>query len=283
MLKKVRSFFDSHGYREVDTPMLSRGVIVDAHIDLFEVDDGRFLLSSPEYGMKRLLAEGAGDIYQLSHVFRKGEEGAFHLPEFTMLEWYRCNIDFDGFTQEVFAVAELFLGPQKREIITYRKALLRYSGCDYTVATVEELIEASPQIALSPDDALSQLWGCVVEPELGREGLTLVTDFPADQAALAKTRIAYGIEVAERFELYYQGVELGNGYHELSDACEIKRRFEAANQQREIPLPLCDKFLEAMGRGLPDCYGIALGFDRLLALKLGASNLKEVSYFLDAN
>lgn len=261
-LKEVRIFFEALDVLEVDTPLLSKYAPIDTHIDLFSVDlsetEKGYLHSSPEYGMKKLLAEGSGDIYQFGHVFRKDEMGRLHRPEFTMIEWYRVGATFESFLDENLALLQLFLGEQAHEILTYREAMERYGHY--------------------PDsDDSNIIWGCAVEPQLGQGKISVVIDYPADQAALAQTKWVDGIEVAERFEFYFNGIELGNGYHELTDPAEQKRRLLKSNEERTLlgkdPLPFDPELIEALEKGLPDCYGIALGFDRLLMLKLNLNSL----------
>ncbi|MCB1081843.1 MAG: elongation factor P lysine(34) lysyltransferase [Chlamydiia bacterium] len=261
-LKKVRTFFEERAVLEVDTPLLSKYAPIDVHIDLFEVhfseNEKGYLHSSPEYGMKKLLANDSGDIYQLSHVFRKDEIGRLHRPEFTMIEWYRTETTFEAFIEENLALLSLFLGPLPYEIVPYKEAFARY-GNKY------------------PSDDPNITWGCAVEPHLGNEKITIITDYPKEQAALAQTKWVDGVEVAERFEFYYQGIELGNGYHELTDPVEQKNRLLQANQERialgKPPLPYDEELIAALEKGLPDCYGIALGFDRLFMLQQKHSSL----------
>ncbi|MGE0198860.1 MAG: EF-P lysine aminoacylase EpmA [Simkaniaceae bacterium] len=273
-LNKVRAFFDKKGCIEVDTPLLSPYAPIDVHIDLFEVKDGGFLHSSPEYAMKCLLAEGAGDIYQLGHVFRKDEKGRLHNPEFTMIEWYRIEVNFEEFLEESLALCSLFLGPQNHEILTYDEALKKYLGIDAkaSLKTLSTLAEREG----TREELLNMLWGCHVEPHLGQGLYSVITAYPEEQAALSQIKNGY----AERFEIYFMGMELGNGYHELTHPIEQKERLDRANEGRAAlgkePLPLDPHFLQALEMGLPDCYGIAVGFDRLLMLHLKASSLQEI-------
>ena len=273
-LKKVRAFFDSRGLMEVDTPLLSPYAPIDTHIDLFEVKEGLYLHSSPEYGMKRLLAEGSGDIYQLGHVYRKDETGRLHNPEFTMIEWYRVETTFHAFLQETLELCSLFIKNKDYEVITYTEAFQKHLGIDLN-APLERLSKLAEKEG-TREELLNILWGLSIEPQLGQEKWTVVTAYPKDQAALAQIKNGY----AERFEIYFNGIELGNGYHELTDPIEQKRRLEKANQERialgKEPLPLDPNFLRALEKGLPDCYGIAIGFDRLLMLHLGASSINKI-------
>lgn len=280
-LQEVRAFFEKRGVMEVDTPLLSTYAPIDTHIDLFEVHfsekEKGYLHSSPEYGMKKLLAEGSGDIYQLGHVFRKDEVGRLHRPEFTMIEWYRTNGSQTSFLEENLALLSLFLGDQPYEILTYREAFENHLGIGWD-APREKLLEKANDLKIhDPSDLINILWGCFIEPKLGTEKITIITNYPKDQAALAQIKTIDGEEVAERFEFYFNGIELGNGYHELTDPVEQKNRLIKANEERvalgKPSLPLDPELIKALQKGLPDCYGIALGFDRLLMLKLGLNQL----------
>lgn len=277
-LKMVRTFFEERHVVEVDTPLLSKYSPIDTHIDLFKVDGG-YLHSSPEYGMKKLLASGSGDIYQLGHVFRKDEIGPLHAPEFTMIEWYRVETTFDTFLEENLSLVRLFVGEKASEVLSYNEAFQASVGLPYN-APSSALIERGKTLGFEfhdETDLINLLWGCVVEPRLGNGKITVITDFPKEQAALAQIKNG----VAERFEFYFDGIELGNGYHELTDPVEQKERLERSNKERvslgKEPLPLDPEFIHALERGLPDCYGIALGFDRLLMLKEGHSKI-NLSY-----
>ena len=293
MLKKARSFFDQKNILEVDCPILTQGASVDLHIELFSLTDQngqkRFLHSSPEYGMKRLLAEGIGDIFQLSHVFRREEEGAKHQPEFTLAEWYRLGYTLESMMEETVEFIRLFLGPLPYQIISYREAFLRYSGIDYVKASEQELfnyiqknnLACYPSIKEEGKDALLNLiLGSVIEPLLGKESLDVICDYPASQAALAKKKWQLDEEVAQRFEVYFQGVELANGYYELLDSQEQRNRFDQTNILRrhfhKEALTIDEKFLAALEKGIPDCCGVAVGFDRLLMLRLKTTLLSEV-------
>jgi len=293
MLKQARSFFDSLQVLEVDCPIITIGAPVDAHIDLISVNyqnhEKRYMHSSPEYGMKRLIAEGMGDIYQLSHVFRDGEYGTKHNPEFTMAEWYRLGFTLQQLIQETVEFIQLFLGQIPSRLLSYRQALMHYAGIDYTQMDVDGLfyyiqthsIPFYPSIKEEGKDALLNLiLGTVVEPQLGQDELFILAYYPASQAALAKKRWHDNEEVAERFEIYYQGIELANGYHELTNSQEQRQRFLEANVLRQAlgkhSLPLDEFFLNALQKGLPDCCGVAVGFDRLMMLRHQATSLAQV-------
>lgn len=292
MLAASRTFFAERNVVEVDTPILCRTGVIDTHIDLIPATyDGahrRYLHSSPEFGMKQLLAAGSGDIYQLSHVFRDGEQGDRHSPEFMMAEWYRINMPFEELITETCSYCRLFVGEIPSETVTYRDAFITHAKVDPFTASVEDLrasltshgIDLINSDCDSSDELLNILLGAVVEPQLGKSGLTAIIDYPSSQAALAKTRHVDGFAVAERFELYYKGVELANGYHELTDAREQRKRFEEANEERvtfgKAPLPLDEAFIDAIGR-CPDSCGVAVGFDRLMMLRHDAQRLAEVT------
>lgn len=294
LLKRVRSFFSLKNILEVDTPLLSHSAPIDEHIDVMTVDlhgSKGYLHTSPEYAMKRLLALGIGDIFQLGHVFRLGEFGARHNPEFTMIEWYRMGMPFLPFIEETLELMRLFLGPLPSSQITYREALKTYAGIDYVYATYDDLlncvtqhgIELSSEESWDAESLLHLLMGSVVEPHLGKYELLVLMDYPASQAALAKTEQKEDELVAKRFEIYHQGVELANGYLELTDCQEQKKRFLESNQKRnkagKETLPIDENFLQALSKGLPECCGVAVGFDRLLMLKHQTKTLGEILPF----
>lgn len=273
--------------------MLGLAAPIDCHIDVMRVDIGNgkwgYLHTSPEYGMKRLLAAGSGDCFQLGHVFRQGEYGKRHNPEFTMLEWYRVGMPYQIFIEETLDLIRLELGPLPASFLTYREALQKFTGIDYITATPEDLVACAlshgqhlskDAIHWDRDTLLAVLLGCVVEPHLGIDELLVLHDYPASQAALARTRQTSDGIVAERFEIYYQGVELANGYHELTDAVEQRNRLEKEEQERlrrgKPPLVIDEQFLAALEAGLPPCCGVAVGFDRLLMLRLNKSALTDV-------
>ncbi len=293
MLRAARSFFDARGVLEVDCPILSAQASVDAHIDLipalYQGKDKHYMHSSPEFGMKRLLAEGIGDIYQLSHVFRDGELSAKHNPEFMMAEWYRLDFSLEQMIEETILFIRLFLGDLPYKVVSYREVFQQTTGIDYLTAGESDLfayiqtkgIPFYPGVLEEGKDALLNLiLGLEVEPNLGNEELCVLAYYPASQAALARKRWHGSEQVAERFEVYYQGVELANGYHELTNPHEQRLRFEEANQHRsnlgKEKLPLDENFLEALKKGLPDCSGVAVGFDRLMMLRQGEEQIAHV-------
>lgn len=296
MLREAREFFFKRNVIEVDCPMITKFASVDTHIDLMSVlyleNETRYLLSSPEYGMKRLLSANIGDIYQLAHVFRDEGSGPKHNPEFMMAEWYRMDFSFDEMIAETNDFIKLFLGNILSQKISYREAFQKYAGIDYLNLNVPELlvflknnnIEAYPGIENEGKDALLNIiLGTVIEKELGKNEILTLTHYPSTQAALAKTVIVGDELVAERFEVYYQGVELANGYHELTHENEQRKRLEEANLSRishhKKPLPIDEYFLESLKKGLPNCCGVAVGFDRLMMLRQKAKNIENVISF----
>ena len=299
ILAGVRAFFAERGVLEVETPILSRAAVSDPQLDSFAtrfVGPGHatglplYLHTSPEYAMKRLLAAGSGPIYQICRVFRQGEAGRRHNPEFTMLEWYRPDWDHARLMDEVEALVAPILGlsgPARR--LDYRDAFLMYADIDPLEADIlalrtcaERLGCGGIELGESRDHWLDLILSHHIEPQLGRDGLCFLQHYPASQAALARLS-PHEPRVAERFELYYQGIELANGFHELSDAAEQRHRFEADLRQRQAmgmdSPPLDENLLAALADGLPDCAGVALGLDRLVMLALGAKSIDEVLAF----
>lgn len=291
LFAKARDFFRERGVVEVDVPALSPMASIDAHIDLIPATFDRqkpcYLFSSPEYGMKRLLSLGSGDIYQLSHVYRDGELGALHHPEFMMAEWYRVGFSFKEMIEETLDFVRLFLGDLPASIKTYRELILEHTGIDPLNTSKEALksymdskgILSYAGIELEGlDGYLAQILA-TIEPKLGYEGLFVLSHYPASQAALAKV-LPDG--TAERFEIYYQGIELANGYHELTNREEQEARLHEQNRLRvsfgKETLPIDTSFLAALSNGLPDCSGVAVGVDRLIALHLKTRSLDNVIY-----
>lgn len=295
MLAASRYFFSQRQVLEVDCPLLTAGASIDAHIDLIPAQNNaeiRYLHSSPEYGMKRLLTENIGDIYQLSHVFRAGEESHKHNPEFMMAEWYRLGITFEAMIHETCDYIRLFLGELHTNIVSYRDTILRHTGIDYVHATDQELLQCLtdhnityyPSLAdEGKDSILNIILGSIIEPLLGKNELYVLAYYPSTQAALAQTQQHEDETVAERFEVYYQGVELANGYHELANANEQRQRLIDSNTQRQAlnknTLPIDEHFLIALTQGLPDCCGVAVGFDRLMMLRHHSHHIKDVTPF----
>ncbi len=299
ILQRIRAFFAEREVLEVETPTLSVAALTDPAIDSFSTlyigpghADGLnlYLHTSPEFPMKRLLAAGSGPIFQIGKVFRQGEAGRRHNPEFTLLEWYRPGFDHHQLMDEVEALVALLLGLQgPAQRLSYREAFLRFAQIDPLAASIDELRQAADRLGCGDFDAGEErdLWldlilSHSVEPHLGSDGLCFLTDYPASQAALARLK-PDNPQVAERFELYFQGVELANGFHELGDSAEQRRRFETelaerAGQGRERP-PMDERLLAALESGFPDCAGVALGIDRLVMLVVGAESLDQVIAF----
>ncbi|MDI3259996.1 MAG: EF-P lysine aminoacylase EpmA [Sinobacteraceae bacterium] len=303
LYEALRGYFAGQGVLEVETPILSVAATVDPSIDSFRVSAagsekhvphaGLWLQTSPEFAMKRLLAAGSGPIWQLARVFRAGEQGRHHNPEFTLLEWYRPGWDHHRLMSEVEsllrAVGVAAPGPWPR--LSYREAFLRHAGIDPFEADLAALRAAcagqaayaeSPTSPASRDFYLDLLMAHAVGPRLGVAQPEFVFDFPASQAALARIRPGPP-PVAERFELFWKGMELANGFHELSDAAEQRARFLAQQetrraQGREVP-PYDERLIEALDAGLPDCAGVALGVDRLLMLLLDLPELADTLAF----
>ena len=292
-LKAVRTFFDQRQVMEVDCPLLGQRPSIDLHIDLFPVapktGNTKWLYSSPEYSMKCLLALGLKDIYQLSHVFRSGEKGNQHNPEFTLIEWYRCTCPFNTFLEEVLSLIHLFLGPLPYTIHSYFEIFEKITGLSYHACSNSALADLAQRKGIdlntqfSQEEQIDLIWSYLIQPTLGQHGLSVIIDYPVEQACLAQTTIKHGQRIAERFEVFYKGTELGNGYHELQDPVELKKRLEQANQQRikynKTPFPIDPFFIESHVKGLPDCYGIAVGFDRLMMLRHKVDSIDAVLPF----
>jgi len=292
----VRAHFAATGALEVETPVMAAAAVTDAHLGSLEVrrSDGSragFLQTSPEYAMKRLLCAGAPDIYQVARVFREGERGRNHNPEFTMVEWYRLGMDHHALMGDVETLLRAMLEPLRPVgptfATTYAEAFAAALGCDPLAASAEELADRLTRGAIDVPGSLRQdrdglldlaMAECVAAgfPD-GR--ITFVHDFPASQAALARIRGP----VASRFEAFWGPLELANGFHELGDAAEQARRFEAdAVRRARLGLPQRDadrRFLAALGAGLPPCAGVALGFDRVAMIAAGAQRIDEVIAF----
>ncbi|HUE73181.1 MAG TPA: EF-P lysine aminoacylase EpmA [Pirellulaceae bacterium] len=300
LLARIREFFDERGFFEVETPILSHDVVVDRHLDPLSVtlfDDPRqpevgqklWLQTSPEFGMKRLIAAGMQAIYQITRAFRGGEIGDLHNPEFTMVEWYRVGDDYEAGMGLLAELATVILGRGTPVRLTYREAFLRYANIDPFDSPHERLAEEvgvvtaqEPDYDAPRDALLDVLLVKRVEPQLGAIEPVILYDYPASQSALARVRPGDS-PVAERFELYVDGIELANGYHELLDADVLRLRSQLNNKWREAAgkptLAEESRLLSAMENGLPPCSGTALGFDRLVMVATGARSLREVMAF----
>lgn len=288
---RIRQFFADKGVLEVDTPMLSMAMNPDHQIESVVVqgeDQPRYLHTSPEFPMKRLLAAGSGPIWQLCRVFRRGEAGRRHNPEFTMLEWYQPGYDEAELMQEVTALLRLMRADLPQQTLTYREAFLRYAGFDPLRLSIAELAKLTRERFHWRDDErdpMLDLWlAAVVEPALPPDTLTFIHQWPASMAALAECALdADGHRIARRFEAFWQGMELANGYFELRDPAEQARRFEADQRYRALThktiAPVDANLQAAMVSGLPTCAGVALGVDRWLMALTGSERIDEVVAF----
>jgi lysyl-tRNA synthetase class 2 len=288
LLRLVREFFHARDVLEVETPVLARTTVTDPAIDSLEVAiNGRswFLQTSPEYHMKRLVAAGSPSIYRLGPVFRAEESGQQHNPEFTMIEWYRLGFSAEELMAEVAELVDLLVGADEYQRVAYdallvdRLGVTADAGAGALRAALARFMEVSAQV--DRRDLLDLAFATALESQPGR---CFISDYPADQAALAKTRIDEdGRTVAERFELVIDGLEIANGYEELTDAEVLAQRMDADRRLREAedraaPAP-DDRLLAAMRAGLPQCAGVAVGFDRLVMLATGAARIDQVLTF----
>lgn len=301
LLARVRGYFASTDALEVETPALVRAAVTDVHLESLRVADESarsdttvgYLQTSPEYAMKRLLCAGAPDIYQVCKVFRGGERGGRHNPEFTMIEWYRRDLDHHALMHDVEALIRHVLEPVRTfgqsESVTYSAAFERRLGLDplrapgaAVIAAIEAAgvhVPDSMRTGAARDDVLDLAMGTVVADSFPGDRLTFLYDFPASQAALAQIRG----EVASRFEAFWGPLELANGFHELGSAVEQEARFAADLAQRHArgrtERPMDRFFIDALASGLPPCAGVALGFDRLVMVAAGATRIDEVLAF----
>lgn len=299
LLSLVRAFFAARGVLEVDTPQLVNHAVTDLNIHSAEVrwprgdDRPRYLHTSPEYAMKRLLAAGSGDIYQMCHVFRGDERGPLHNSEFMIVEWYRVGWAFAALMEEVDALVRALMGSAPlapTRYLSYEQAFVEGLGCNPLDDSDDDLAARALRAGFDEallrrcdrDELLDLLMGTCIGPQLGHEGPVFIHRYPASQAALARLD-PEDARVALRFELYLRGVELANGFEELGDAAEQRARFTADQQARaarNLTVPAMDEYLlDALSAGLPPCAGVALGFDRLLMLACGASRIEEVMAF----
>lgn len=298
LFQQIRDFFSARGILEVDTPILSIAATPDPHLESFTSDycapgiqkQPLYLQTSPEFAMKRLIAAGSGPIYQICKVFRNGEQGRFHNPEFTLLEWYRPGFDHHNLMDEMDALLGNLLQTPAAERVTYKEIMQRAAQIDPHRASIIDLRACAAEYGIVPgfdelnhDGWLDLLFSQIIAPTLGQMGRpTFVYDYPASQAALSRICVE-DPTIAERFEVYLAGMELANGFHELGDAAEQRRRFLAQLSERRQrglrEMPLDERFLAALAFGLPDCSGVALGIDRLLMILTGATTIAEVLAF----
>jgi lysyl-tRNA synthetase class 2 len=295
LLGSLRRFFASRNILEVETPLLCSSGITDPSIEPFLVPRGeaierpRFLQTSPEYAMKRLLAAYGEPMFQITRAFRDGEAGSRHNPEFSLLEWYRPGFDHHQLMQEVADLVRCCLGERPLQTYSYRQLFVERLRVDPFTATAVDL-ETVAREHLDPGNLsgdrdlwLDLLMSHVLQPQLGGGAICCVYDYPASQAALARIVPAGDVLVGQRFEVYVDGMELANGYCELTDASEQRARFardNALRRERGQPeRPLDELLLAALAHGLPDCSGVALGIDRLLLLATGATDIRAVLAF----
>ena len=294
LLDAVRDFFRQRKVLEVETPLLSGYAITDPNLHsavtrLTGLAGNFYLHTSPEFFMKRLLAAGSGDIWQACKVFRGAEQGRLHNPEFTLLEWYRIGFDHHRLMQEVAELLGILLPgiiAGNFEVYSYREAFIEFADIDPFEMSDSGLRSFAAQqgasaTELDRDDCLDLIASHAVYPQLGHGKVSFITDFPASQAALA--RFNQDGQTARRFEAFVNGVELANGFHELGDAGEQRHRFESENARRReagLPeMPLDEALLEALAAGFPDCSGVALGFDRIVMLATGKTDIAEATSF----
>ncbi|WP_342805282.1 elongation factor P--(R)-beta-lysine ligase [Alteromonas sp. M12] len=296
---QIRQFFAQRNVLEVETPALAHAGVTDIHLHAFNTQFNSplnpepanlFLQTSPEFAMKRLLCAGSGCIFQLCKSFRNEEAGKQHNPEFTMLEWYRVGFNHLQLIDEVDALLQLVLKTEPLDRLSYQQAFLTHCDIDPLTCSLAELKRKAEyfgfaniaQVENSKDVLLQLLCSQVVEPKIGCLRPVALTQFPASQAALARLN-KDDPRVAERFEIYFKGLELANGYHELADVKEQQTRFERDNQARIQnglgKISLDPHFMAAMESGLPDCSGVALGVDRLIMLACELNNIEQVMSF----
>ncbi|GLX83470.1 elongation factor P--(R)-beta-lysine ligase [Thalassotalea eurytherma] len=302
LVAKIRQFFQHHEVIEVDTPILSAGTVTDAHLDAFQTEyhfpsgkEPLFLQTSPEYAMKRLLASGYQSIYQICKSFRDEAFGRHHNPEFTMLEWYRVGLDHHQLMQEIDELLKCVLDSKPAELISYQNVFINNTGIDPLSCDQGELITYLRSNDKADDwlihanciDTLLQFIFCeFVETNIGNERPCFVFDFPISQASLSKASDS-DPRVAHRFECYYKGLELANGFNELTDPDIQLKRFESDNIKRKLlglpERPIDQRFVDGLKAGLPECSGVAVGIDRLVMLALSKANIESVLTFTIEN
>ncbi|MCG9679245.1 elongation factor P--(R)-beta-lysine ligase [Vibrio sp. Isolate24] len=299
LIGQIRQFFKDKNVLEVDTPAMSHATVTDIHLHTFQTkfvgpgySQGKnlYLMTSPEFHMKRLLAAGSGCIYQICKSFRNEENGRYHNPEFTMLEWYRIGFDHHQLMDEMDELLQLILKVGAADRMTYQQAFLSILKICPLEASMEELKVTADLLGLSDiaqpeqdrDTLLQLLFSVGVEPEIGQQVPAFVYDFPASQAALAKIN-DQDSRVADRFEVYSKGIELANGFHELDRAEEQLKRFELDNVKRQqmglTTQPIDHHLIKALEAGLPRCAGVALGIDRLVMLATNNDHIDKVTAF----
>ncbi len=303
VLQHIRQFFNERNVLEVETPALSLGTVTDVHLEAltckyhFLKDSSTehatqlYLQTSPEFHMKRLLASGYGCIFQIAKAFRHEEAGSYHNPEFTLLEWYRLGFDHFQLMDEVAELLKATLNCAVPSQITYQQLFINQISLDPLSANREELLSVilhynklSDWLSreLDCDILLQFIFSEIIEPTIGIDAPCFVYNFPQSQASLAKI-CPNDDRVAQRFECYYLGIELVNGFNELTSEIEQIKRFQKDNKKRKLLLmpekSIDDNFISALAHGLPQCSGVALGVDRLIMLALKADNIEQVISF----
>ena len=307
MTMEIHHFFQQRNFIHVDTPLLSHDTVVDRHIHpvglpksavtgrTSDSSETLWLQTSPEFCMKRLLTSGATNIYQIAKAFRQAEQGSRHNPEFSMLEWYRAGDDMAAAMQLLSDFAQHILNRPACRLLSYQETFLEFADIDPFSGSLDKLIErcegADENAKMLTEETSRTFWlnyllSNIIEPKIGFDVPVIIFDWPADQSALARLRHVRDDQhgpLAERFELYVDGVELANGYHELLDADELAARNDSVNEQRsndgEKKLPSNSRLLSAMRSGLPACAGVAVGVDRLLMVAQGCQRIDEVIAF----
>lgn len=293
LYRRLRAYFESTGALEVEVPVIGRAAATDVALQSFPVTSpvlgAHYLQTSPEFFLKRLLARMPRSIYCITKAFRDEEQGRLHNPEFSMLEWYRVSCDLEGILADTLALVAAALGPVDVRQCSYANLFAQYLNLDphrVELAELHQLVRRHTSYdgeIQDRDEALQLLLNQVIEPQFDTE-FTLIYHYPQGQAALARlTRDDQGREVAERFELYWRQMELANGYRELIDADEQARRFTADNRARAsrgLPqMPADQKLIDALAAGLPECAGVSIGLDRLLACQLGRQSIEDLLLF----
>lgn len=291
ILKIIRDFFAARDVLEVETPLLCHTSVTDPYTQSIPAGRGLYLQTSPEYAMKRLLAAGYGAIYQINKAFRDDECGRFHNPEFTMLEWYRPGFDHHALMQEMDALLQAVLQCEPADKVSYAEMFAQYLNINPHTASIDELKHCATanQVSVADNDSITNkdtwmhllLTHCI-EPHLGKQRPLFIYDFPASQATLSRIQPT-NPPVASRFEVYINGLELANGFHELQNAEEQRNRFitnQLERKQLGLPEMAIDEYLiAALTHGLPDCAGVALGIDRLVMLATNRTSIAEVISF----
>lgn len=284
IVRKIRSFFDRRDVIEVQTPIQGTYTVSDVHVDSVQAGTG-FLQTSPEYFIKRLLAAGAPSCYQIGPVFRSGEVGRWHNPEFTMLEWYRVGYDCARLRHEVSELVDLLLGKSFYQTVTFQSLICERFDADVFDTSTKQLYRLACSVGYKGVCDAGEVRDFLYSDAIRQcdTARMFVVNFPPESAALSRIMDVDGVEVADRFELIVSGIEIANGYNELLDADELARRFSQDNQKRsEMSKQIVEldyRLLAAMRSGLPSCAGVAVGLDRLIALAMGKDNIHDVMTF----